>query len=224
MYKRQSYTDLEPIVRWLKFRPVAGVLFDFGMSSFHLQHSRRGFSFQRSERLDMRMNRMLPRSAADIVNHTSVREFETMLKSFGDERFAGRIARAIAVERTRDPITTTQDLVSIIRRAVPPWYRRGRIHFATRTFQALRMAVNRELENISSGLAAASRILAPGGRIVAIAYHSAEDRVVKHFFRNRDSRHGWHALVAVPLRPSAAEIAVNPRARSARLRAFEKLT
>lgn len=218
--QRTNYTALERCARSLAFAPAAGVLFDFGLSSYHLEASKRGFSFLRDEPLDMRYSADTPETAEDLIAHRSERELAEMIHALGGERFARRIARAIVAVR---PIRRTSELVRVILRAVPDRYRRSRIHAATRTFQALRMAVNREIENISLGLAAAGRILKPRGRIVTISFHSLEDRAVKDFFRADSQRGLFAALTPKPVRPLAAEVAGNPRARSARLRAYEKL-
>ena len=220
--RRASYTDLGAIVRSFGFSPVAGVLFDLGASSFHFEASRRGFSFQKIESIDMRYSRDTPETAADILRTRSERELEEIFRAFGDERFSRRIARAVVTERKRRPLRTNADLVEVIRRATPTPYHRGRIHFATRTFQALRIAVNREFENIPRGLEAACAVLAPHGRIVTIAFHSGEDAIVKNFFKKPEMRTGFSALTPKPVRPTAAEVRQNPRARSAILRAFEK--
>lgn len=220
--QRASYTDLGAIIRSSGFGPIAGVLFDLGASSFHFEASRRGFSFRKSEPLDMRYSRDTRETAADILRTRTERELETMFRAFGDERFSRRIARAVVERRREHSIRTTADLVGIIRRATPAPYRRSRIHFATRTFQALRIAVNREFENIPRGLAAACEVLAPGGRVVVIAFHSGEDAIVKNFFKTPDQRTGFSTLTPKPIRPTAAEVRKNPRARSAILRAFEK--
>lgn len=184
--KQADYTDLAACVRLLKFGPVAGILFDFGMSSFHIGESRRGFSFQKDEELDMRYSRTIQETAADILRTRSRDELESMLKSLGEERFARSIAKGITEARRLKPVERTGELVEIIRRSVPSWYRRGRLHFATKTFQALRLAVNHELENVERGLAAAAGTIASKGRIAAITFHSLEDRIVKNFFRRED--------------------------------------
>ena len=221
--RRTSYSELGRIVRSLRFGPVKGVLFDLGLSSFHLEASRRGFSFQRDEPLDMRYSRTdLAESAADMLAQRSRRELEHMLKDFGEERFSRAIAERIVAERRRQPIQRTGELVRIIRQATPSWYHRLRIHFATRTFQALRIAVNREFEHIPEGLAAAAHALAPQGRIVTIAFHYREDALIKRFFRQPTIRPRFSSVVDPPLRPSAIERTRNPRARSALLRVFEK--
>lgn len=221
--KRTSYTEIAHCVRSLRFSPVAGVLFDLGMSSFHLAVSRRGFSFQKNEALDMRYSQDLRETAADILQRCTPHELEAILKDFGEERFARSIAREIVARRRQHPIRTTADLVAMIRNATPVHYHRGRIHFATRTFQALRIAVNHELENLEKGLGGAAAVLAPGGRIAVISFHSLEDRIVKKFFRREDVRNHFAPVLKKPLIPSRSEIATNPRARSARLRVFEKI-
>ncbi len=217
-----NFADIAKIVRSLAFGPVAGVLFDFGMSSFQLEASSRGFSFQKSEPLDMRYSMELPETAADMLHRRSPSELERMFSTFGQERFSRSIARAIAARRKRRRIQTTDELVDVIRGATPHWYHRSRLHFATKIFQAIRITVNHELENIAAGLRGAVEILAPAGRIVAISFHSLEDRTVKDCFRS-DLRTQFRILTPVPVRPSREEVLLNPRARSARLRAFEKI-
>lgn len=224
--RRTNYTMLAEVVRSLRFGPVRGVLFDLGMSSFHLEASKRGFSFQQDEPLDMRYSRDTAESASDILARRTPRELEEIFRNFGDERYARPIAAGIVRERKRRPIRRTGELVEVIRSAVPASRRmrdsHSHIHFATRTFQALRIAVNREFENIERGLAAAAEVLAPGGRIVAISFHYREDAAIKHFFRHPEMRARFAPLVKKPLAPTRREVAMNPRARSAILRAYEK--
>ncbi len=225
--RRTSYTEIADTVRSLAFGPVRGVLFDLGASSFHFEASRRGFSFQRDEPLDMRYSRDLPETAADVLARRTPEELAVLLKNFGGERFSRGIATAIARRRKSRPIRTTADLVAVIHSAIPPsrrkWAESGRIHFATRTFQALRIAVNHELENIARGLTGAAAVLAPGGRIVTIAFHYGEDAAVKHFFREAPMRSAFKPLTPKPIQPTSREISLNPRARSALLRAYEKI-
>lgn len=218
-----NFSDLARCARSAKFGPAAGILFDLGASSFHFEASRRGFSFRGDEPLDMRYSRTMRDTAADLLNRCSPATLAEMFRDFGGERFADRIAGAIVRERQRRPIERTGELAAVVRRAVPPPARHGRTHVATRVFQALRIAVNREFENIAAGLRAATDIVAPRGRIVVIAFHSGEDRIVKQFFRGCDTRQHFRAVTEKPIRPSLAEIAANPRSRSARLRVFEKL-
>jgi 16S rRNA (cytosine1402-N4)-methyltransferase len=214
-----------------------GVVMDLGVSSFQLDEAPRGFSFRAEGPLDMRMERAGP-SAADLVNTLPEAELADILFTFGEERHARRIARRILAARAEAPIETTQRLAQIVRAAVPrdP----SGIDGATRSFQALRIAVNDELGEIERGLAAAMRLLAPGGRLVVVAFHSLEDRLVKRAFAEASgragsaSRHdpgalrgpvrpGWRLLTPRALRPAEAETHANPRARSARLRALERL-
>jgi 16S rRNA (cytosine1402-N4)-methyltransferase len=215
-----------------------GVLLDLGVSSFQLDDPARGFSFRADGPLDMRMSRSGP-TAADQVNTLPERELADLLFRFGEERASRRIARAIVAARAEAPIATTAQLAAIIRSVVPP--DRSGIDPATRSFQALRIRVNDELGELRRALDHACRLLAPGGRLIVVSFHSLEDRIVKLFMTAvtgrapAPSRHDPRSLAARPaprfrlltrraLRPSAAEVAVNPRARSARLRAIEAET
>jgi 16S rRNA (cytosine1402-N4)-methyltransferase len=214
-----------------------GVAFDLGVSSFQLDEAARGFSFRAEGPLDMRMGRS-GTSAAHLVNTLDERALADLIRRFGEERHARRVARAIVRARTEAPITSTLRLAAIVRSAVPR--SADGIDPATRSFQALRISVNEELDELARGLSAAIGLLSPGGRIVAVAFHSLEDRIVKQAFAAAAgrtpgaSRHDPAALAArpaprlrlltpKPLTPSADEAAANPRARSARLRAAERL-
>jgi 16S rRNA (cytosine1402-N4)-methyltransferase len=194
-----------------------GVLYDLGVSSMQLEEPERGFGYRVAGPLDMRMDPDEQESAKDLVNRASEEELLRLLRGFGEERYAGRIARAIVRARARRPIETTDELARVVAGAVGR--RRGHPHPARRTFQALRIAVNRELEELAASLPRAANLLAPGGRIVVIAYHSLEDRIVKRFFSDEES---LAALTRKPLRPAPDEVQRNPRSRSARLRAAEK--
>ena len=222
-----SYVNLEKIAEDNDFKNVQGIIFDLGMSSWHLEESGGGFSFAKDEPLDMRFNRQMDAgagpTAAEIINRYREEELARILKENGDERFAKRIAGAIIKARKEKPITTTFQLVEIIKNSTPFWYRRGRIHFATRTFQALRIAVNNEPENIKSGIGQAKNILAAGGRLAVISFHSLEDRIVKNFFRDESKKGDLKILTKKPIRAGLAEISANSRARSAKLRVAEKL-
>jgi len=215
-----NFANLREIVEKHNFKPISGVLFDLGLSSWHLEASGRGFSFLRNEPLDMRYDTSNPLTAEIIVNNWSLKDIEHILRVYGEERFARRIAKEIVKSR---PIKTTIELVMAIERATPKWYHRRRIHPATKTFQALRIAVNHELENLERGLAQAIEVLESGGRIAVIAFHSLEDRTVKHFLRDKFKQGVIKILTKKPIRPSEKEIAENPRSRSARLRAAVKL-
>jgi 16S rRNA (cytosine1402-N4)-methyltransferase len=216
---------------------VDGVALDLGVSSMQFDQADRGFSFRASGPLDMRMEKS-GRSAGDLVNETDEDELTDIIWRYGEERKSRRVARAIVEARRRKRIETTGELAEIVRRAVGP-AGRDESDPATRTFQALRIAVNDELGELERGLAAAEQVLAPGGRLAVVSFHSLEDRAVKQFVRSRagrvagPSRHAppraedraatLSDLTRKPIVPSAAEIAKNPRARSARLRVAEKL-
>ena len=195
---------------------VDGVLWDLGVSSMQLDRPERGFSYRNDGPLDMRMGAE-GESAMDVVNTAPEEELARILFEFGEERRSRRVAAAIVRARTRSPITTTGELARVVAGALGA--RRGGPHPARRTFQALRIAVNRELEDLALSLPQAVEALAPGGRIVAISYHSLEDRIVKRFVNERDE---LEPLTKKPLRPSKREQERNPRSRSAKLRAAEK--
>jgi 16S rRNA (cytosine1402-N4)-methyltransferase len=197
--------------------PLHGVLFDLGVSSMQLEDPDRGFGYRVDGPLDMRMGQS-GATAADLVNELPESELADLLFQLGEERRSRRIARAIARERERAPITSTDQLTGIVVGAVGR--RPGGPHPARRTFQALRIAVNRELEELAASLPRAVGLLGPGGRVVVLSYHSLEDRIVKHAFRD-DER--LRILTKKPLRPSPEETARNPRARSAKLRAAERV-
>ena len=216
----ENFANLGTIIRKYDFKPVSGVLFDLGLSSWHLEESGRGFSFLRNEPLDMRYNPANALTAEAIVNFWSLKEIEKILRLYGQERFSRRIAREIVKSR---PLKTTVDLVMAVERATPSWYHCGRIHFATKTFQALRITVNSELENLEKALPQALDIMESGGRLVVIAFHSLEDKIVKNFMRNKAKEGALKILTEKPVRPSREEVAENPRSRSARLRAAVKV-
>ncbi|MHA1329827.1 MAG: 16S rRNA (cytosine(1402)-N(4))-methyltransferase RsmH [Candidatus Hodarchaeales archaeon] len=217
-----SYTNLEKIIKEQNFKPIHGILFDLGMCSWHLEESGRGFSFKKEEFLDMRYNPNTQTvTAYEIVNRFPQTEIEKILKEFGEEKFARQIARQIVVTREKKPIKTTFDLVEVIKASVPLWYKRRRIHFATKTFQALRIAVNQELENIKCALEQSMRALEAGARIVIISFHSLEDRIIKHFFKQKAEEGKVQILTKKPITPTKEEIINNPRSRSAKLRAVQ---
>jgi len=219
-----NFANLKEIVEREKFRPIQGILFDLGMSSWHLEESGRGFSFLRKEPLDMRYNSQNPLTAEKIVNYWSESEIEKILREYGEERFAGKIAREIIKERKAKPIKKTSQLIEVLKRSIPSRYQHRKIHFATKTFQALRIAVNDELENLKKVLPQALKILMPGGSLVIISFHSLEDRIVKNFFRNRAKEESLKILTKKPITPREEEIKINPRSRSAKLRAARKVS
>jgi 16S rRNA (cytosine1402-N4)-methyltransferase len=200
--------------------PPRGVMLDLGVSSLQLDEAERGFSFQREGPLDMRMDQGGGPTAAELVNRLPERELADLIYRFGEERGSRRVARAIVAARARARLRTTTELAAVVRRALPRRGPRG-IDPATRTFQALRIAVNDELSGLGQCLHGVAGRLQPGGRLAVIAFHSLEDREVKQAFRALATR-GFRLLTRKPLRPGADEEARNPRARSARLRAIER--
>jgi 16S rRNA (cytosine1402-N4)-methyltransferase len=214
-----NFSHVEDIAKREKFH-ASGVLLDLGMSSDQLEQSRRGFSFQKNELLDMRYSLENPMNAAKIVNYWSKNDIAKILKEYGQEQFANQIAEAIVRERKERAIAKTGDLARVVQGAVPGWYRRRKIHCATKTFQALRIAVNNELGNLKTVLVQAFRILGPKGRIVIISFHSLEDRIVKYAFRENVQAKILTKKVVIP---SLMERKTNPRSRSAKLRAAEKI-
>lgn len=197
------------------------ILLDLGLSSFQLAASGRGFSFQVDERLDMRFDTRQSLTAAELLRRTPEPELARLLLAYGEEPGARRIARRIVAVRARTPIVATRMLADLVTAAIPPHRRPRRIHPATRTFQALRIAVNDELGSLEAALPQAAHLLAPRGRFGVIAFHSLEDRLVKQSFR-RFAREGWRVMTSKPVRPTADEIRTNPRARSARFRILER--
>lgn len=224
MLRQGNYRDLKQHLSEMGVSTVGAVLFDLGVSSPQLNDATRGFSFQLDGPLDMRMDQSTGRTAADLVNSGDEHDLAEIIFQYGEERYARRIARSIVRERQRCRIATTGQLVSVVARSVPASYRHGRIHCATRTFQALRIAVNQELESLESSLRDAVEVLSEGGRICAIAFHSLEDRAVKHTFkslaRTPDSK--LAVLTKKPILPSREECESNPRSRSAKLRVAER--
>lgn len=218
-----NFANLKEIVEREKFKDVSGILFDLGLSSWHLKESGRGFSFLRNEPLDMRYNPQNPLTAEKILNYWSIFEIEKILKEFGEERFAKEIAKKIVTERKIKPIKTTFQLVEIIKKAIPKKFLSKRIHFATKTFQAIRIAVNNELTNLEKVLPQALEVLKTEGRLVIISFHSLEDRIVKNFFKEKAKENLVMVLTKKPIRPSIQEIKINPSSRSARLRAALKI-
>jgi 16S rRNA (cytosine1402-N4)-methyltransferase len=218
-----DYRDLGRVLDEHQIAGMDGALADLGVSSMQLDADGRGFSFRRDEPLDMRMDRSQGPTAADLLRDVGEEDLANVIFQHGEERFSRRIARAIVQARASGAITTTGQLAQLVRRAVP---KRGyqRIDPATRTFQAIRIWVNRELEHLDTFLAAASERLRVGARLAVITFHSLEDRIVKHTFRAlAQGRAALRILTRRPLVPGEAELDRNPRARSAKLRAIERL-
>jgi 16S rRNA (cytosine1402-N4)-methyltransferase len=233
-----NFADLSKVLEELNIEKVDGVLLDLGVSSHQLNTAHRGFSFNQQARLDMRMDRSLKQSAYDIVNSFAQNELENIIKFYGEEKMASRIARTISKKRQLSPIETTTELAAIVASCMPAKLKWQKIHPATRTFQALRIAVNNELNNIEPAINAAADVLKPGGRLCVISFHSLEDRIVKNEFRalsgvcvcpreipfcicQREAK--LKNITRKALIPAAEEIEANPRARSAKLRVARRV-
>jgi 16S rRNA (cytosine1402-N4)-methyltransferase len=219
---RGNYADIAGICRRAGVSEVAGILLDIGVSSHQLDTPERGFSFKYPAALDMRLDPDGAVDAAQIVNTYSEVDLADVIFRYGEERASRRIAKLIVAQRKRAPLTTTTELADLVAQALGG--KRGKIHPATRTFQALRIAVNGELDVLTTVIPAALDLLAPGGRLVIISFHSLEDRIVKHAFRDVCAQslvRRYRLLTKHPLTASDAELAGNPRSRSAKMRAIE---
>ena len=228
---RENFVQMPGLLREMEIESVDGILLDLGLSSIHLENQERGFSFRGEGPLDMRMDQRREVTAADLVNQLSLRELEEMLWEYGEERWAKRIAKTIVEERDRSPIETTQALRRIVYRAIPRRFQSKRIDPATRTFQALRIRVNRELENLRQVLDEGWPFLKRGGRMCVISFHSLEDRIVKETFRRLEKgdargpeqKKVVQIVTPKPITPSEEEQKENPRSRSAKLRCAERV-
>ena len=217
-----NFKNLKEIIENNKFHKINGILLDLGVSSWHFDKSNRGFSFQTDEPLIMNCSGE-GLNADDIVNQWPEQELVKIFKEYGEEKFPGRIARIICEERRKHQIRTTGQLIEIIKQVIPKKYRYGKIHFATKVFQAIRIAVNDELNNLENVLPQALEVLEKNGRLVVISFHSLEDRIVKNFFRNSAKEDKLEILTKKPIVPSFEEINLNNRSRSAKLRAILKI-
>ncbi|MGA2418137.1 MAG: 16S rRNA (cytosine(1402)-N(4))-methyltransferase RsmH [Candidatus Staskawiczbacteria bacterium] len=219
-----SYTNLKEIVERKNFGPINGILLDLGMSSAQLEGTHKGFSFQMDQGLDMRYNDVTGYLTAEkIVNEWPEEKIEETLREYGEEKFARKIAKNIVEQRKQGRIKTTFQLIEIIKDATPSSYWREKIHYATRTFQALRIAVNDELENLKKVLPQAISVLSSGGRLVIISFHSLEDRIVKNFLVQEAKKGTIKILIKKPVLAARDELGRNPRSRSAKLRAAVKI-
>ncbi len=223
IFVNDSYVNIAEVVKAENFGPVQGILLDLGLSSDQLANSGRGFSFLKDEPLDMRYSVKQELTAREILNHWDKQEIARILKEYGEEPLARKISEAIIKNRKIKPILNTLELVGIISRAVPRQWQYGRIHFATRIWQALRIVVNDELGNLQRFLPQAMDVLTGGGKLAIISFHSLEDRIVKNFFREQAKRAVASVLTKKPIRASEIELEQNPRGRSAKLRAIKKL-
>ena len=216
-----SYGNLKDIVEKNSFEPVNGILLDLGMSSAQLE-STRGFSFQKDQPLDMRYNNISDLTAEIIINDWQEEQIKKILEEYGEERFAKQIAKKITEERKSRRIKSTFQLTDIIKKAIPAKFQNNRIHCATRTFQALRIAVNGELNNLEEVLPKIVSILEPQGRLAIISFHSLEDRLVKNFLKNKEKEGNIKILTKSPITADFEELRKNSRSRSAKLRAAIK--
>ncbi|MBP7055741.1 MAG: 16S rRNA (cytosine(1402)-N(4))-methyltransferase RsmH [Candidatus Omnitrophica bacterium] len=217
-----NFRNLDKVVGATGIEKIDAALFDIGVSSFQLDCADRGFSLKLDAALDMRMDPSAGMSAADLINTIREKDLADIIWKFGEERYSRKIARFIIEARGRKRIETTGELADIVRRAAGARYRKQRIDPATRTFQAIRIAVNDELGALEEGIKKAVGMLNKGGRIAVIAFHSLEDRIVKNLFRLYAKEGMVRIITKKPLRPSNSEVAANPRSRSARLRVAEK--
>jgi 16S rRNA (cytosine1402-N4)-methyltransferase len=217
---RENFVHLPDL---MKDESVDGILLDLGLSSFQVEKEGRGFSFKGEGPLDMRMDQRMDQTATDLVNRLSMEELAYILFHYGEESWAKKIAKAIVQEREREPIETTQILRKIVHHAIPRRFHSRRIDPATKTFQALRIRVNDELENLRKILGTGWTLLKKGGRMCVISFHSLEDRMVKETFRKLEKEGEMHILTKKPVTPSEEERMRNPRSRSAKLRCAERV-
>ena len=220
-----NFADLDQVLTNLSIEKIDGIIFDLGISSYQLLDRQRGFSFQEEGPLDMRLDQSSYISAYDLINNLNENEISQMLWNFGQERWHNRIARLLVQERRNEPIATTKQLANLVMRAIPYRYRRSyyRIHPATRTFQAVRIAVNRELEILENAVKKAVEVLNKQARICVISFHSLEDRVIKHTFRALKAGGLIDIVTAKPLTPGSSEAGLNPSSRSSKFRVAERI-
>jgi 16S rRNA (cytosine1402-N4)-methyltransferase len=219
--KKANFGDIDITLKELGVTEINGALFDLGLSSLQLDDAKRGFSMQKDGPLDMRMDPRQHLTASELVNRADEKTLYSIIKEYGEERYAGRIARAIVSERKKSRINRTIELSKIIEKAAGAKYRKQKIHPATRTFQGIRIAVNGELDRLRDGLGKILKFMKPGSRICVISFHSLEDRIVKNIFRENAHKGGLELVTKKPLLPAEEEIKANPRARSAKLRIAE---
>lgn len=220
---RENFIRFPDLLEALNLSQVDGILLDLGLSSLQLEKKERGFSLKGEGPLDMRMDQRIDRTAADLLNELSFQELESTLREFGEERWAKRIAKAVVIEREKKPFETTEQLRQIVYRAIPRRFHSRKIDPATRTFQAFRIRVNRELENLRKMLETGWTFLKGGGRMCVISFHSLEDRMVKETFRRLDKDGVMREITKKPITPSEVERRRNPRSRSAKLRCAERV-
>ncbi len=220
-----NFVDLDQVLEKLGITGIDGIVFDLGISTYQLKDIERGFSFQEEGPLDMRMDKSSYITAYDLLNNLDEREISSILWNLGQERWHNRIARLLVQERRAEPISTTRQLADLVMRAIPYRYRKSyyRIHPATRTFQAVRIAVNRELEILESAVKKAVAILKKKAKICVISFHSLEDRAIKHTFRALKAEGLIEIITAKPMTPVDSEVAANPSSRSSKFRVAERI-
>ena len=236
--KHSNYVNIDQVLKELDIDQVDGILLDIGVSSYQLDEEARGFSYNKDAPLDMRMDSTSPFTAWDIVNKYTQKELEEIIWNYGEDRWAKRIAEFIIAEREIKPIDTTLELVTAIKKAIPKKVRMEGHHPAKKTFQAIRIEVNRELEVLQNSITKMVHLLKPGGRLVIISFHSLEDRIVKEIFKELyndcicppqipqcrcDKKREIQIITRKPIKPTQEEVEINPRSRSAKLRIAEKL-
>jgi len=222
-----NFRDIDKVLEIFCIKNPTKILFDLGWSSDQFDEGGRGFSFQKDEPLLMTFKHDVSEedtTANDVVNKWSEESLADILYGYGEERYSKRIAEAIAEQRRKKPIKTSRELAEIVKNAVPVFYRFGRIHPATKTFQAIRIAVNNELQTLEEGVKKGFEILKQGGRMAVISFHSLEDRIVKNFFKSLVEKNKGELINKKPIMPSEEEINKNPRARSAKLRILQKIS
>jgi len=218
---RDIFSNMKPVVNSLGYSEVNGILLDLGVSTLHLKSGGRGFSFLKDEPLDMRMDKGQDLTAEKVINTYYEKDLADLIWKYGDERRSRRIAKSIVYARRKSPVRSCRELAVIIEKSIG---RRGKIHPATRTFQAVRIEVNRELEQLTTALETGAGMLAENGRLCVISYHSLEDRIVKNAFRELAKKGLFRIITKKPLTPCQEEKKVNPSSRSAKLRAAERLS
>ena len=217
-----SYANIKEIVERNHFAPITAILVDIGYSSWQIEEAKRGFSFQNNETLDMRYNHQHDVTAEKIINEYSEEDIKKILEVYGEEKYSRQIAKKIVEERKKKHLKTTSELKNIIESVIPKKFQHGKIHCATRSFQAIRIAVNHELSNLEHFLPQALSVLASGGRLAVISFHSLEDRIVKRFFQEQVKQGTITFATKKPITASLEEVEQNPRARSAKLRVIIK--
>lgn len=218
-----NFKNLKSIIEKNKFNNISGILFDLGLNSYFLDESKRGFSFRFNEFLDMRFDEKLVVTAYDVVNTFSEDKIESILSELGEEGFSKNIAKEIVKSRKNQEIKTTYDLNEIVFKSTPKWYQHRKIHPSTKTFMALRIYVNQEIENLKTAISDACNLVSKNGRVAIISFHSLEDRIVKNYFKELVASKEFRVINKKTIIPKWTEVKQNKRSRSAKLRIIEKI-